>query len=229
MKSAIRNSQFKIPTIQLDLIKLVSWDVDGTLYSIGRMKWRLLILFLLEVARGRGLAAYRELAVLRRYRARIDTARLAGGVLDAARGEDADRAKRLNAERRWYGQAITQTGPRAGLTDLLSFFAARNIPQVAFSDYGAPYKLDALGLKNRFARIYEGEHLGFVKPNPRVFELIAVDFAVPRANVLHIGDRVDRDDVAARAAGCHCLILGRDFRSFPWLLHRLRSARRAPT
>jgi HAD superfamily hydrolase (TIGR01549 family) len=82
------------------------------------------------------------------------------------------------------------------------------------SDYAAEYKLEALGLDGRFTSIYVGESLGFVKPNPRVFERVAADFEIPTASLLHIGDRAERDYAGARAAGCQCLILGRDFPGF---------------
>jgi HAD superfamily hydrolase (TIGR01549 family) len=214
----------KQPTnaIELNLIKLVSWDLDGTLYSIGRMKLRLLRLFMREVALGRAVAARKELSLLKRHRGKIDTARLVGRVVDKRFPGTIDSEALLRAEKRWYGRAIRQVGPRAGVTDVLAFFAARNVPQVIFSDYNASYKLESLKLEDRFASIYIGEHMGFVKPHPAVFKRMAADFNIPITGVLHIGDRVDRDDVAARAAGCWCLILGRDFQSFHELLLQLR-------
>ena len=75
----------------------------------------------------------------------------------------------LSVERRWYGPAIQKSGTRAGVTSLLSFLAARNVPQVVISDYEAEYKLESLGLDGRFASIYVGENVGFVKPSPKVF------------------------------------------------------------
>jgi FMN phosphatase YigB (HAD superfamily) len=53
---------------------------------------------------------------------------------------------------------------------------------------------------------------------------IASDFRVPAASILHIGDRAETDAAAARAAGCRCLILGRDFRDFGSLLQQFRLA-----
>ena len=139
--------------IKLDSIKLVSWDIDGTMYSIGRMKWQLLGMLLREIAVGRGLAAGRELAALRRYRSRIDAARSTGGALDEAPQEKHCRETLLDVERHWYGHAIRRTGLRAGVDEMLSFLAARGVPQVVLSDYEAAYKLDALGLAGRFASV----------------------------------------------------------------------------
>lgn len=180
-------------------------------------------MFLREVAIGRGLAARRELAALRRYRSTIDVARSAGGALDETPQTQNNREQLLSVERRWYGPAIQKAGTRAGVTNLLSFLAARNVPQVVISDYEVSYKLESLGLDGRFASIYVGESLGFVKPSPKVFQLVAADFEISTASLLHLGDRADRDEAGALAAGCQCLIVGRDFRSFGALLEHLRS------
>jgi HAD superfamily hydrolase (TIGR01549 family) len=187
------------------------------------MKWHLLRMFLSETARGRGLAAGIELAALRDYRSRINAARSAGGALDESLLKQSGREALLKAERRWYGPAIQRTGPRAGGARVVSLLAANGFPQVVLSDYEAAYKLDALGMADRFASIYVGERLGFVKPSPVVFRRAAADFKIPTINLLHIGDRADRDEAGARAAGCQCLILGRDFRNFDTLLEQLRS------
>lgn len=204
-------------------IKLVSWDVDGTLYSIKRMKWRLVRRFLAEVAGGRGLKARKELATLMRYRAQVNAARANGGELAENFLEQNRREEILEVEKRWYGPAIQEAGSRAGVNSVMAFLAESGIPQVVISDYEARYKIDSLGLGDRFASIYVGERLGFVKPSPVLFQRAAADFQTPTANLLHIGDRAERDDAAARAAGCPCLILGRDFQSLNSILDLFQS------
>src|SRR5688500_17737942 len=187
------------------------------------MKWRVMGMFLREVAKGRARAARRDLAELGRYRAAIDVARAAGGALDKNLGTQNDSELRHVIERRWYAPAIQKTGARTGLAEVLSLINTKNIPQVVISDYEADYKLEALGIAGHFASIYVGERLKCVKPNPKVFQRVTVDFGILPASLLHIGDRIDRDEAAALAAGCQCLILGRDFRSFGALLAQLRS------
>jgi len=209
--------------MKLHPIKLVSWDVDGTLYSIRAMKWRLLGAFLREAAAGRGLDARRELGQLRDYRKEIDAARVTGGVLDPTPDEKNGRSILLNLEQRWYGPAIKSTEARDGVDKVLSLLAARSIPQVVISDYECEYKLAALGLGDCFASIYVGERLGFVKPSPVLFLRAAADYDIQPVKLLHIGDRVDRDEKAAQAAGCQCLILGRDFANFDELLEELKA------
>ena len=180
-------------------------------------------MFWREVARGRGTAARKEFVALKSYREMIDVARSIGGELTETPPRHKARDQLLTIERRWYGPAIQKTGPRAGITDVMSFLAARNVPQVVISDYEAQYKVEALGLDGRFASIYVGEKLGFVKPSPKVFQRVAADFEIPPASILHIGDRVERDEAAALAAGCQFLILRRDFRSFGVLQEKLRA------
>ncbi|HYJ89036.1 MAG TPA: HAD family hydrolase [Pyrinomonadaceae bacterium] len=204
-------------------IKLVSWDVDGTLYSITRMKWHITGMFLSETARGRAVLAGRELAALRRYRSRINAARSAAGALPEFFLDQNCREALLELEQRWYGPAIEKTGLRRGVSNVISFLAAKGIPQVVISDYEAGYKLDSLGLAGRFASIYVGERLGFVKPSPFGFQRAAADHEISTASLLHIGDRSDRDGAGARAAGCQCLIFGRDFPAYDALLNQLRS------
>ena len=71
----------KQTSVDLASIEVVSWDVDGTLYSIERLKRRLFVLLLRDIACGRGRAAWAELVQLQRYRSSIEAARTRGGTL----------------------------------------------------------------------------------------------------------------------------------------------------
>jgi FMN phosphatase YigB (HAD superfamily) len=207
--------------INIDEIKLVSWDVDGTLYSLRRMKWHVLTKYLKETICGNRALAHQQLTAWRRYRQMIDRARVEGGTLAGNLRDGAERRSLETTARRWYGQAISKAGPRSGVERVLVRLRDLGIPQVVFSDFQSDAKLEILRLSEYFDSVYIGEHLGFVKPHPAVLKKIATDFSVPIESVLHIGDRADRDDAAARAAGCRCLILGRDFRNFTSLLNQL--------
>jgi FMN phosphatase YigB (HAD superfamily) len=209
--------------MNLDELKVVTWDVDGTLYSLRRMKRFVLAKYLKETLKGRGVLAHQQLTTLRQYREVINRVRTNGGALDESVLGTLDSGLLTAATQRWYVEAIAKTGPRSDVEKVLISFRSRGIPQVVFSDYEAESKLKALRLAEYFDGVYVGERLGFVKPHTAVLKRIAVDFSVPLESVLHIGDRIDRDEAAARAAGCRCLILGRDFRSFKWLLKHLLS------
>jgi FMN phosphatase YigB (HAD superfamily) len=186
------------------------------------MRWQLYRMLAQQVVRGR-LGGFTELEKLKRYRAGIDDARSNGGEL-APSPPETDREGLLMIERRWYGPSIHRAGPTPGVMDVLAYFAARDIPQVVLSDYHAQYKLESLGLEDRFASTYEGESMGFVKPSPVGFQRIIADYGISAESLLHIGDRADTDGAGSRAAGCQCRILGRDFRGFDVLLEELRSS-----
>src|SRR6266850_165437 len=100
-------------------IRLVTWDIDGTLYSIRRLKWHLMRMFLSETARGRALLAGKELAALRRYRSRINAARSAGGALTEFFLELNCREALLEIEKRWYGPALQKTGLRKSIVSVI--------------------------------------------------------------------------------------------------------------
>jgi len=208
--------------MDLSSIRVVSWDVDGTLYSVQRMRWQLLFLLLTEMRLTQGLSNIRELMALRQFRMITERARKSDEALSATVEQD-HRASLLEMERHWYGRAIQRIGPRLGVVDLLSFLAAQGIIQVILSDYDSDYKLESLGLQDRFHSVYTGESLGFIKPSPRGIQRIAHDFEISPAHLLHIGDRAETDGAAARAAGCPVLILGQDFRDFSFLLRQFRS------
>src|SRR4030095_3396564 len=203
-----------------DDVRLVSWDVDGTLYSVEKMKLRLVARLSLETVTGRGRAARKQLELLKRLRKTIDQARQAGGVLD--HDMIVSYQSLVATEKRWYPEAIRKTGLRPGVVEFVKFLQARGIQQVVYSDYEADYKLAALGLTELLGKIYVGVRLGYVKPNPKVLEQIAHDYGLTTGMVLHIGDRVEADERAATKAGCKSLIFGKDFNDFRSLLAELQ-------
>jgi FMN phosphatase YigB (HAD superfamily) len=198
-------------------IRLVSWDVDGTLYAGGAARVALMGGLAAMVLRGRGGRAWRQVAAFRRMRARLDGQRDPTGGRPApawARERPGDRELRAGFEEELLLPALAAVGPRRGVGAVLAGLEAAGVRQVAFSDYEAEAKVRALGLERRFAGFYAGEALGAPKPSPLGLQRIARDHGVAAAQMLHLGDRVDTDGAAAAAFGCRALILGRDFRDF---------------
>jgi putative hydrolase of the HAD superfamily len=179
-------------------IEVVSWDVDGTLYSRARMIRALVVRGLLHP-----LAALRAVWPLERFRRQMQRARRAGGRLPAPVARD--RA----VEARWYGPAIARAGLRPGVRELCAHFQRRGLRQIVLSDYHADYKLEALGLGGAFDVCYAGEALGFLKPAVELFATVTRALAVPPERILHIGDRADTDGAAVQL-GWRVVILGRD-------------------
>ncbi len=197
-------------------IEVVSWDVDGTLYSMSRMKWALLALALRQPMG----AMLRELKQLQRVRREMALVRGAGGKLTAAPPRD------LSLEEKWYGAALARIGLRPGLREVIDTLRARGLRQVVLSDYRSEYKLAALGLKDTFSAVYAGESFGWLKPAPELYRAWLAELKVEPERVLHIGDRLDTDGAAA-GLGCRVAILGRDWRTPADLLRALSPARDA--
>ena len=177
--------------VPLTGVTAVSFDVDGTLYSDrflrSRVTWE-------AVRRG-------SLRDLRTFRNRRHPA--------------SDAAARRAAEARILIPVIRRLGPRPGVAELLD--RLRPYTLIAVSDFDPEARLDALGLRGPFERVYAAERHGALKPDPRVFHAALADLGIAATALLHIGNRADTDGAAARAAGCRALILGRDFASFPEL------------
>jgi FMN phosphatase YigB (HAD superfamily) len=199
-----------VPPVDLARVQVVSWDVDGTLYALPRLRLAIAVRALARAATGGLRGDLDELRRLARWRELMERVRAAGGDLrtagDAASVGERDAIRAL--ERRWYGDAIRRVGVRAGVRPLYRALAARGVRQVVLSDYDAEYKLAALGLAGAFAAVYSGESLGWLKPSTELYRRVTAAEGVAPQAWLHIGDRVDRDVVPARAIGCQAMILG---------------------
>lgn len=58
-----------------------------------------------------------------------------------------------------------------------------------------------LGVADHFDLVVDSAHVGFEKPDPRIFEVALSHFGVPPAGALHLGDFYATDILGARAAG----------------------------
>ena len=195
----------------LTRIKVVSWDVDGTLYSMPRLRIMIALLAAKRMTRGwREARDVRvELSELQKVRKYISTIRLNGGILSNL-GPLSDRDRITRIERRWYGEAIRRIGVTQLAMSLIERIARAGVQQVIASDFYSDYKIKALGLEGKFSRIYAGEAMGFVKPNANMFRMISESLGIDPSNILHIGDMQERDGVAASGAGFQVAIIGKD-------------------
>ena len=194
----------------MNSIQVVSWDVDGTLYSTRNVAWRAGMHVIGSAIRRRRPGPIRELAELLELWRRVERVRFDAG--NPAGVHDGSRRREL--ESRWWAPAIAASGPSPGVEALLRHFQERVQAQVILTDCEADDKLRGLGLQEYFGAVYVGERMGFFKPSPAAFERILEDFGLTPECMLHIGDRVDTDGAGAAAAGCPSLILRKDFRSF---------------
>lgn len=83
----------------------------------------------------------------------------------------------------------------------------KSIPVVIYSDYETKEKLNALNFKPNFKFSYDGTNIRYLKPNPQGLTYIANNLNLLPENILIIGDRFDKDGLAASAFGSEFLIL----------------------
>ena len=197
-------------------IRLVSWDVDGTLFSFFD-----LALALSKNAPGRlwtcGWADTLEgLAGVRRFHRAVEF----GRRRDRSRAIPADLsayAEVRTRERAAIERALVRVRPRRYAASLLDQFRRAHVPQVAWSDFECGYKLRALKLEQYFENTYSSEKIGFWKPSPVPLSKIQSDFGVRPEHHLHIGDRADTDGEASRRNGCLYLEIGSSPRLWSFL------------
>ncbi len=83
----------------------------------------------------------------------------------------------------------------------------KNIPIIIYSDYETKEKLKALNFKPDFEFSYDGTNIRYLKPDPQGLTHIANKLNLLPEDILIIGDRQDKDGLAAANFGAEYLIL----------------------
>jgi putative hydrolase of the HAD superfamily len=205
-------------TIDSDRLKVVVFDVDGTLYRQGPLR-KAMLLRLLRLTAGRPFEGVRTFQTLQAYRrAQEDLREHETGGIAAAQLQLActrtgrDRASVERCVERWMEQEPLSTMPRCryeGLVDFLQACKARGLRLAALSDYPAAAKLEALGIGHLFDLVLcaQSPEVDVFKPNPRGLQVVVEQMGVFRHECLYVGDRAEVDAAAAKAAGLPCVIL----------------------
>jgi len=198
-------------------IRAVTFDLDGTLYDLGRARVPLLL---------RAFPAWRTLRVGKAVREELTGRAFADGkalLAEEAKvvGErtDVDPATARVRLDRVFGKALTgalrATGPMGGVRDLLDDLSRAGIKLAVVSDRGhVNDKLLALGLADiAWTSRISADDVGALKPHPALLERAARDLGVDAVQLLHVGDRDDKDGALARAFGSAFVHVGVDVRA----------------
>ncbi|MGY6770890.1 HAD family hydrolase [Komagataeibacter sp. NFXK3] len=193
-------------------IDLVCFDVDGTLYNQKKLRLFMIREILAELLITRQMTFIRILKVYREMREEAthiphnfepflitETVKKTGcseqQVRDTVTEWIHERPLRYLAKCRY-----------AGVVELFARLQACGKRIGIFSDYPAKAKIAALGLRADYIACAGDEDTPRLKPDPQgLFNLIAKAGAKPTTTLL-IGDRPERDGLAARNAGTYVLI-----------------------
>lgn len=199
-------TNLRLENMDLHGIRLVVFDLDGTLYDKRGLAWRLIF------------SDWRNLLMLKAERTMRK--RLRGVFLG-----DADAfykalfcgmalMRHVTPERveMWYRRHYMPAMVRLlqehyvaapFLRELLPALHERGIRVAVFSDYGeVERKLEALGLSAAlFDAVFDAPSLGGLKPCREAFDALLFRMEVLPANALMVGDRWDTDGEGARLAG----------------------------
>lgn len=199
------------------LVRAVLYDIDGTLYHLGRMRRRMAG----ELARSAlrsPLRTMRHWRVIQAYRQAQE--QLRGGdagvsQLEAAAeklGVPSDEVRAVIEE--WMERrplAVLGGCRREPVIGAIRLLAKCGIPQAAFSDYPAESKVEIFGVARHFEfRLSSSDpDVGAFKPSPRGFLHAASRWGLPPSEIVYVGDREEVDGAGARAAGMRFVHVGK--------------------
>lgn len=207
----MRYQQFNI---NWSMVEAVIFDVDGTLYSQGKLR-RFMLKELLQyyLIHPRHLQDLKIIQDFRREREKqafevvID--------LENAQYEWAAKASGVSPERvrcvvqQWIFKIPLRHLPSCRYPGILEFFdnlSQRGIATAIFSDYYPNEKLAVLGLSPNCVVCATDSNVGRLKPDPKGLFVVTEKLGVPVKHCLFIGDRDERDGECARRAGMPYLI-----------------------
>lgn len=197
-------------------VRLVVFDVDGTLYDQRLLRALMARDLLCHLVR-RG--EFRVLSVLRAYRGireelgereegDVENASLVGAAARAGCTPEAVRA--VVAE--WMERRPLPYLARcryAGVAEIFAALRRRGKAIGVLSDYPAREKLAALGLAADHVVCAADAGVGYLKPHPRGLAVLLAAAGVSADEAVLIGDRAERDGLAARRLEVPCLIRSR--------------------
>ena len=194
-------------------IRLVVFDVDGTLYRQRPLRLRMARDLVLHAVTKAEFAPIAVLGKFRRIRERLGEERTDGfeatliAEAAAASGRSPEAVQALVDD--WI-----ETRPLPylaacrydGVAELFEGLRRHGKTIGVLSDYPAKAKLAALGLAADHVVTAGDPGVGILKPHPRGLQVLMDRAGVAPTATLLIGDRADRDGVAAREAGARVLI-----------------------
>ncbi|MBB3302812.1 putative hydrolase of the HAD superfamily [Rhizobium sp. BK077] len=194
-------------------VRFVVFDVDGTLYNQRRLRLRMAGEMIADALASGCLT---NLRVLRAYRSlretvgeeEIDNFQASLMARTVARtGQPTERIEAIVSE--WIERrplAHIASCRYRGVVELFAALRRQNKAIGIYSDYPAGQKLQQMTLSADFVVASTDPDIGILKPDPRGLQILMQRAGVSPAQTVLIGDRPERDGLAARRAGVLPLI-----------------------
>jgi putative hydrolase of the HAD superfamily len=207
-------------------IKVVAFDVDGTLYGKWSYLWRMTLSGfpdpLLAWAYNRARIRYREVQgtdpvlpeTREGYLRRLSLLML--NVLGRKPSEKAIARITRRVERQMYHRwavLYRSVHGRKGMRSAVEELHRMGYRIAILSDFPLVEKLKALGIAPWVDVALSSEDIGYLKPDGRVFSRLLDAIGVPAGQVLYVGDSYHKDVLGAKGAGMHTVLLSRGRRS----------------
>lgn len=193
--------------------RLVIFDVDGTLYDHRAMRLRMLCEIAGNVLRTRSLQTLQVLRTYRNLRENIADQEINDFedvlVARVAKTNDISKESVRSLVAEWIEQrplAHILACRYSKINNLFSALKAHGKTIGVLSDYPAIAKLAAMGLEADHVVAAGDFGVGIMKPHPRGVEMLMKSAGASPAETVVVGDRVERDGLAARRAGANALI-----------------------
>ena len=198
-------------------VRLVVFDVDGTLYDQRALRRTMLRHLLVDALQSRSIGTLKAISCFRRVREELAEA----GAEEFATlqySRTAEQTGRDTAEVRQLVEDWMERRPlphlRAarfpGLAELFQRLRERGTTIGVWSDYPAHDKLQALGLQADIVCSAGDTDVKRLKPSPAGLQTVMAKAGCEAGETVMIGDRQERDGLAAEAAGVRALIKSRD-------------------
>ncbi|HEV7319999.1 MAG TPA: HAD family hydrolase [Ensifer sp.] len=199
--------------VDWDQLRLVVFDLDGTLYDQRRLRSVMLLRLLADAVRTRSLDKLRILRAFRDCREELGEA-MATDIATRQFALAAERCGRPVATvkatvEEWIERRpldILRSCRCRGVERVFAGLAAEGKTLAVLSDYPAARKLKALGLDADIVVCGTDPEVGVLKPHPAGLAHVLNRAQATPETAIMIGDRVDRDGAVAKGLGMRALI-----------------------
>lgn len=205
--------------IHLDNLKLVIFDVDGTLYDQSKLRKKML----LELIRYYIFKPWRFKDLLIVYHFRKEREKKAGQQIDNLQEEQFNWcAEKINVPlsrikevvNKWIFNFPIKYLKESKYPDVNSFFSKlkdNGILTAIYSDYDSKLKLDSMDLSANLLVSSTDRDINAMKPLPNALNYILSKLNIEdKSKCLFIGDRQELDGACAERAGIPFLLIDRD-------------------